>query len=237
MNTLPLNWITEGAPDFEYKKYLLLAYLQKCRQQFDQTRLYPSLAELIEHFRNLNDLRESMNLVNNRLPKEISGIDMTTTSLQFISNELPEDAVQTVTEIIEFALPNLRHTIHEGKDIYELVERHIEILPVGLIPLHKSEGFLMLSQDQSAEVHIYSYRHSVIVGVEENYQSLQLNYVYTESKTIANTIEQIKLNLAKKYQELPNPATFFCVSHLNVPLVETLLPVSKRLLVKSLMAA
>ena len=59
MATLSKNWITEKLIDFEYKKYLLLAYLQQVSGQFDETRLYPSLSELIEHYKNVVSLREN----------------------------------------------------------------------------------------------------------------------------------------------------------------------------------
>ena len=48
MATLDKNWLTDGWMDFEYKKYVLLAYLQETAQQFDQKKLYPRLSEL-EH--------------------------------------------------------------------------------------------------------------------------------------------------------------------------------------------
>ncbi len=35
METLNKNWLTEGWMDLEYKKYLLLAYLQETAASFD----------------------------------------------------------------------------------------------------------------------------------------------------------------------------------------------------------
>jgi hypothetical protein len=65
---------------------------------------------------------------------------------------------------------------------------------------------------------------------------LGLTYHYAVRKSITNPVEQIKLDLTRRFQDMPNPATFFCYSHLQVPLSETLLPVSKRLLMKRLAA-
>ena len=39
MKQLNPNWLTEGWVDFEYKKYLLLAYLQKVSIDFDERKL------------------------------------------------------------------------------------------------------------------------------------------------------------------------------------------------------
>jgi hypothetical protein len=59
MNSLSKNWITENHIDFEYKKYMLLAYLQHVSEDFTETKLYPSLSDLVAHYRNLLSLKES----------------------------------------------------------------------------------------------------------------------------------------------------------------------------------
>ncbi len=59
MATLNKNWITEKAIDFEYKKYILLAYLKQVSQNFEENKLYPSLAELIGHYKLLISIKEN----------------------------------------------------------------------------------------------------------------------------------------------------------------------------------
>ena len=46
MSSLSTNWITEKHIDFEYKKYVLLGYLQHVNESFTENKLYPSLSEL-----------------------------------------------------------------------------------------------------------------------------------------------------------------------------------------------
>jgi len=58
MAELKQDWLTDGPIDFEYKKYLLLAYMQHVGQEFDARKLYPKFSELVEHYRNLETLRE-----------------------------------------------------------------------------------------------------------------------------------------------------------------------------------
>jgi hypothetical protein len=234
MDQLKTNWITEGSLDFEYKKYILLAYLQHCRGEFSSTRLYPPLSELVQHYRNLEELRSEMESMESIFPREIKGLSSDATTFIY-ENVAPSDgAMATIQEIIEFAIPSIKETIHEGKAIYEFVESNIEIQPVGLIPVYNAEGYLLMNADKSVDYHVYQYKHSVITAAGEHLQSLALNYMYTEHRSLGNTVEQMKLNLASHYKALPNPATFVCYSKLSVPLTETLLPVTKRLFLKSL---
>ena len=54
MGTLSENWLTEDIMDFEYKKYIVLGYLQNVETHFNEQKLYPDFAELIAHYKNLD---------------------------------------------------------------------------------------------------------------------------------------------------------------------------------------
>ena len=230
MTELNNNWITEGIMDFEYKKYMLLAYLKSCRENFGKTKLYPPLGELVQHYNNLNELNSSLEQLQNAFPKDLTGIDLNGLKLEYERQKLDDQGITTITEIMEFALPSFRYTINEGKEIYDLVERNIEIAPVGIMPVYNHEGYVLINADKTDDVHIYQYQHSIIVQAHENMRSLSLKYLHKEVKSLANTVEQIKLNLIKNFKSLPQPATYLCVSKLSFPMMETLLPVTKRLL-------
>ena len=72
MENLKENWLTEGLVDFEYKKYVLLAYLKHVKDSFKRVELYPILSDLVLHYRNLISLRDSKSLITDRFPKELS---------------------------------------------------------------------------------------------------------------------------------------------------------------------
>jgi hypothetical protein len=50
MKKLEEDWLTKGLIDFEYKKYILLDYLQHIKEQFKERRLYPFLSDLVFHY-------------------------------------------------------------------------------------------------------------------------------------------------------------------------------------------
>ena len=234
MEALKLNWITEGHLDFEYKKYLLLAYLQGCKKDFSEAKLYPPLSELVAHYRNLDDLKKDLEKMQQQFPKDLVGFDFEHRDLLYKSNLQADDPTTTITEILEFALPQVKETIAQGKELYDVLERHLELQPVGLVPFYQADGYLLLSEDLRNDVFIYKYHHSVIAAAGEHLQSISLSYQFTETRSISNTIEQIKIKLAKSDRELPNPATYFCLSKLQIPMQETLLPITKRLLLRML---
>jgi benzoyl-CoA reductase/2-hydroxyglutaryl-CoA dehydratase subunit BcrC/BadD/HgdB len=230
MKTLDNNWMTENPLDFEHKKYVLLDYLQHCKHHFDQTKLYPPLSDLLKHYHNLNELKTEFNQIKQSFPKEFSGLDFKKLKLQYEQQLHDDESMQTLNEIVEFALPSIKTTIEDGRMLYDYVEQNIEITPVGIVPVYNSEGYMLLHEDKSHDVHIYQYQYSAIQSPTEKVRALSLQYLFKEVRSLSNTIESIKLNLIHKFKNLPQPATYLCVSRINIPMVETLLPVAKRVM-------
>ena len=55
---LSKNWITEHHLDSEYKRYVLLGYLKKVSEKFDQSLLYPHLSDLKDHYSFLQEFMD-----------------------------------------------------------------------------------------------------------------------------------------------------------------------------------
>jgi len=234
MKSLHHNWITEGSLDFEYKKYVLLAYLQHCKAEFTESKLYPPLSELVEHYRSMLSLKQNVETMRNLFPHDLVGLDPGSGELVFQAKVNDDQSISAISEIVEFAIPSVRHTLEEGKEIYDYVEHHIRLEPIGVLPVYSDEGYVFIQEDKIEDVHIFQYKMSQVTLSDENFCSLNMNYVYRTKKSISNTFEQIKLRLMKQFTSLPNPATFLCLSQLHIPMHETLLPVTKRLLLRSI---
>ena len=75
MNNLKHDWLTEGLIDYEYKKYVLLAYLKDVGNRFNQSELYPFMTDLIFHYRNLIKVKESKKLMYDNFPESLTKAD------------------------------------------------------------------------------------------------------------------------------------------------------------------
>lgn len=232
MEKLPNDWLTQGLIDFEYKKYVLLAYLQTVKNSFSRVQLYPFMADLVFHYRNLLAVKENQKLIRESFPREISLEDFQKLELTY-RKLIEDDAVMSeLQSIIEFAIPQIKESLQEGSVIYEYVESKCEISPVGVTPLYANEGYLFVTQPPEKETIVYRYQVSIFNDSQEQLRSLNTQFVENVEKNIVNTYESIKLNLIKRYQDLPNPATYLILSKMKFPLTETLMPVAKRLFVK-----
>lgn len=232
MDHLSKDWLTQGLIDFEYKKYLLLAYLKTVNQSFSKVELYPFLADLVFHYRNLVAIKENKTLIRESFPKELSLEEFKKLELSY-RQLIEDDAVMSELEsIIEFSIPQIKDSLKEGTIIYDLVESKCEISPVGVTPLYAKEGYLFVTQPPEKETNVYRYQVSIFESNQEQLRSLNTEFIGRVEKTISKTYENIKLDLMKNFKDLPNPAAYLILSKMKFPFTETLMPVAKRLFVK-----
>lgn len=232
MDQLSKDWLTQGLIDFEYKKYMLLAYLNTVKSSFEKVELYPFMADLVFHYRNLLAVKENKALIRDSFPREISQEEFRRLELSY-KQLVEDDAVMSELEsIIDFSLPMIKGSLQEGSVIYEYVESQCEISPIGVTPLYAKEGYLFVTLPPEKETAIYRYQVSFFEGSQEPLRSLNTEFVERRERRPLHTYEHLKLELVRRYSDLPNPATYLILSKTKFPFSETFMPVAKRLFVK-----
>jgi hypothetical protein len=237
MATLNQNWLTEGLIDFEYKKYLLLAYLQEVGKQFDEKRLYPKLSELMDHYTNIKVFRDKKIAVSKDFPKEISKLDFEKLKVEYQKLFEDDELINELDTIAQFALPQIENKLGLGKELYEEVEDKLEVFPVGIIPLRNDEGYFFLSDYLKKAVNVYYYQISIFENMQEKFRGINVKFLYNYTTSISNTYEKIKYQLIEEHAHLPHPATYAVEFKESFPLSETMLPIAKRSLVRYISVA
>lgn len=232
METLNKNWITENHIDFEYKKYVLLAYLQHVKKEFDESRIYPSLAELINHYSNLLAIKSNKENLAGAFPRKMTGIDGETMKVAYERLLEDDSLMKEIENIIEYSLPRFESSVKEGKEIYDYVEDKMHLFPVGVVPLHNDYGYMLLRNGAKSETRVYEYQVTLFEQPNERYRGINTQFLRSFEKNLSNTYENIKTEMLKENKTLANPATYVIESEVNVPLDETLMPIAKRLLVR-----
>lgn len=237
MKFLNKNWITEGTIDFEYKKYILLAYLQEVKNNFGNKKLYPFLSDLVSHYKNLISIREDKKILSENFPDKMTRTDFE--RLSFIYEKIVEDddIMREIEDILSFAIPKLNEQLKEGKDIYEYIEENLNIYSIGIYPLYPDEGYFFIIQSDDGNTKVFEFQITIFHNSDEKFRGIHTKYVDSFKKNITNTFESIKVELIKRYKKkLPNPATYVIESTIPCPFDETLLPIAKRSLVKYISA-
>ena len=234
MKELSPNWVTEGTIDFEYKKYILLSYLQTADRHFNENKIYPFLADLIFHYRNLTALRDNKEKTESSFPQQLSHLDFKNFRIEYERMMDDENCLFEIESIVSFAIPKIAEHIHIGKTIYDDVEEHIEVSSVGLVPVNHDMGYLFFRKSSPHETSVYLYELTIFENMFEKFRGLKTMYVDSYPHTIYNYEEAIKSDLLKKNRHFPNPATYVLYCKKNYPFDETFFPVAKRRFVRFL---
>lgn len=232
MKSLRPNWFFEDLPDFEYKKYILLAYLKEVHTQFTETRLYPALSDLVFHYRNLTSFMEQKQALYNAFPERLTEIDMQRFNLAFSKVMGNDELMNHLEEVLSYSIPELKKQLDEGKEIYDFIEKEIQISPVGILPLYRNEGYMLVRDGDLPEIKVFEFAVQFFTHEEEQFRSVQTQYLTSYRRSVVNTAENIKIDMIRHRKKLPNPATFSVESAYEFPLEETVIPVAKRMLMK-----
>ncbi|HEX4887535.1 MAG TPA: hypothetical protein VFV37_05750 [Luteibaculaceae bacterium] len=232
---LSKNWLVEGIQDFEYKKYILLGFLHKTKVRFEHNALYPHLGQLVEHYRALTALKDNKIGIDSSGPRIIKGIDWEKQQITFEQENPSERGLEVVKELVDYALPEMQDTLELGKERYERIEKKIQIEPIGLLPLYKSEGYYLL-ECNGKRGFVYRYQIKSIQMANDKFIAISSRLLQTEAISVSNHPHSIKQKLIQKYLDLPNPAVFHVHVTGTFPVRYSLLPITERMLMRQLAA-
>jgi hypothetical protein len=235
MKPLSLELFTGAVDDVEQTQYQILAGLQRAEAAFDKQRVYPHLGRLVTLHQGLMTVLERTEDFRSPDTGRITGIDWDEASVPSEWPELEGAEMTVVEDLIRWALPQIRSTIEEGREVYEHVEENTELETVGIVPSYLQEGYLMVPDRKSDVLHVLRYELSTIHEEGEKHRALRTVHCRTvEQAGVDVHPSSIKLDLVEERRDLPNPATYFSNTDLQVPYKETLLPVVKRRLIRHL---
>jgi len=237
MQTLNANWFIEVPIDFEHKQYQLLAYLQQINAHFNKTQLYPNLNDLIFHYNNLKKFKSDKTTLESNFPVRLSNVDIAAVRITYEKIVNDDTMMQEIEQIIGYAVGKIKPAIKEGQEIHDFVESHLAIMEIGVRPLYPFHGYLLLRNGDEKGTHVYEYQVTLFESHQEKYRGIHTTYVTRyEKHFVYNTPEAIRKDLIHTRREVPNPAVYQVESDITFPVENTLLPLAKKTLVRTLSA-
>ncbi|GAB3698668.1 hypothetical protein GCM10027592_23950 [Spirosoma flavus] len=233
MKKLQSDWFTHNWLDAEYQKYVVMAYLQAVQQNFTEHKLCPDLPELRDHYNAGVRFSRGKGTLNAAFPKRINRITGPPPRIEYKSEVTDPAFMAEMDAIMEFALPRFQAMLNEGHQRWDNIARSMTLMPVGVLPLRPEEGYLLLHASNQSETQVYYFSITLYSEKEPGGRVVKLRYVEAVRKSLVNTFENIKLDLIRRYRDLPNPATYTLESKRTYPVQETLLPIAQQLLAQA----
>jgi hypothetical protein len=224
------EWMLKEPLDFEYNKYTLLGYIQKCEKGFDKLEIYPDFVEISLHLANLQSLiKENTLLLTNKkfesCDDEILVKELTPKKPRELTGEEEVELFKT----LKYSNGKLFDTFNVAKSIWNLAYDNIEIFikknKKGIVA---GNGYVYFYNKSIEKLFVWEYEIKKPRGDKNNHKTY-LTLIYEGEFKKFSIPEIIDQNSNWKetdyYKQLP---IFEAQSSQNFPMNETLVPIIKR---------
>jgi hypothetical protein len=235
MNDLSLDLFTKVGLDSEIRQYHILDGLKKIRDKFSFNKLYPHLSEVISLYQTLSIINREVKKLEDGMPSQIKDINFIDQKITYQLLHNDHKHLDSVKKTINWALPLIKETIDEGIAIYEFVDENILVEKIGIMPNYTEEGYIFVPDNKGKKLYLFRYELTIYTKSDDNYRSLKTKYISTmDESLLKSSLNSVKLQLLKKHDDLPNPATYAFSTDLDFSFEDTMFPVIKRKFLKYL---
>lgn len=223
------EWMLKEPLDFEYNKYTLLDYIQKCEKNLDNFEIYPDFVELSLHLANMQSLvKENTLLLTDKkfdsCDDEILIKDLYPKKPREMSKE-EEDELQ---KTLHYSNNKLFDTFNLAKSIWDIAFNNVEI------SVKKNKGSLISGMGyvfyyRKTENKVYVWEYQIKKRRKNTTNRTILNKIYEntpEDTTLSSIIEtNSSFNKYDYYKTLP---IFEMQCNQDFPMDQTVIPIMKR---------
>lgn len=213
MQILNNDWLTNDPIDFEYKKYLVLAYNQKLDKICNQQKLYPTFTDIIDKLKIVNEfLQNTKYLEQSKL--EIANIDWANQSIKYKSI-IDDSLINQVKEIAVFSKEILIELYDKYRKLLDEVDESIVISGCRVEIFNLYDGYIILKFD----------------GKEKILEYEVVRVLYPHPHYILKTR---KADLKEYYTTRYTKNIFDIIFKEHFPMKESIIPVYRRKFLESL---
>ena len=224
------DWMLSQPIDFEYNKYTLLNYIQKCEENFDEFKIYPDFVELALHLANVQSLIKEKRLLQTKKKFESCDDEILLKELQPLNlPSLEENEFNELEKTLVFSGNRLMDTFNIGKSIWSIVYESTTInLKKNEEGLNYGHGFIYYPIKSQKRLCIWEYSIRKMKGSRSD-AKIYFDPIWSGDPQGQRINTIIKQNTTWKdvanYTQLP---VFEVYSNENFPFEQTLVPMLKR---------
>lgn len=224
------EWMFKEPVDFEYNKYTLLGYLQKCEKRFENFEIYPDFIELSLHLANLQSLVKENTLL--LTDKKFEGCDDEILLKELFPKKPPKLSKEEQEEIdktIKYSTSRIFDAFNLGKSVWNLVYDNIQInIKKNKNNIDSGMGFSVYYDKQDDEVYVWEYSMKKRKNDTDSTKTY-LNLIYNGTLKDTNLNNVISENTSWKEDDFYKNQPIFEIKCQHMyPMQETFVPMMKR---------
>lgn len=201
------SWLTSEPIDFEYKKYLLLAYNQKMLAEYSKRKLYPHLTDIVDRLTYVNDFLKALTIFEESA-KEVDKIDWIAKEIRYKS-KINDDTFDDVKYVAWYSQNILSDLYIQFKNLYDDIDGSIVICGNQFPIFDKYSGYIR-----------------VIMGKKEKILSYEIYKTIHPEPTYH--LKTSKANLKEYYSDRYTKNIYEVIFNEKFPIKESAIPVMRR---------
>jgi hypothetical protein len=224
------EWMLKEPVDFEFNKYTLLDFLQKCEIGFNNLEIYPDFVELSLHLANLQSLSKERTLLLTE--KKFESCDDEILVKELVpkkARELSASEEEELSKTLIYSGPKLFDSFNVAKSIWNMAYDSLEIsLKKNKENINSGKGYIFFYR--KAEDLIYVWEFEIRKNKKDklnNKTYIKQIYKGPPSELTLTYIIETYSNWKESERFLEYPIFEARCSH-NLPLEQTLIPILKR---------
>jgi len=225
------EWMFKEPIDFEYNKYTLLDYLQKCEKNFDQLRIYPDFVELSLHIANNQSLaRENVLLLTDKKFDNCDDKILLKELYPKKPRDISEEEKSELNKTLKFSNLKLYDAFNIAKSIWTIAFDNIDVsLKKNKEKKLVGSGFIYFHNKFQNKIYVWQFTLSKNKQGFLNFKTPLKKIYEGEPNETDNFNSIIENNTTWKNLELiKRLPTFEVKTYQDLPMDETVLPIVKR---------
>ena len=224
------DWLLKEPLDFEYNKYTLLGYLQKCENGFNKLEIYPDFVELSLHLANLQSLvKENTLLLTNKKFESCDDEILLKELYPKTPRALTTEEENELDKTIRYSGTKLFDAFNMAKSIWNIAYDNITInIKKNKHNLVSGLGYVFYYDKESEKLYVWEFQIKKVKGDEVNNKTYIKQIFHDEPKdiTLSSLIDEYSSwnNLDQRH-EFP---VFELKTSQPFPMEPTLIPIMKR---------
>lgn len=224
------EWMLKEPLDFEFNKYTLLDYIQKCEKRFEKLEIYPDFVEISLHLANLQSLIKERTLL--LTSKKFSSCDDEILLKELYPKkprELTKDEEEQLDKTINFSGNKLYDTFNVGKSVWNLAYDNISItVKKNKDKIELCKGFCYFLDNRDNKLFIWEFEMKKPRKKSSNSNSKTTIKLIYESELSDVTISQLVQSFSSWKDDVSYLPIFEVKSKILFPMEQTFVPIMKR---------
>jgi hypothetical protein len=224
------EWMLKEPLDFEYNKYTLLDYIQKCEKNLDNFEIYPDFVELSLHLANIQSLhKENTLLLTNKKFDSCDDEIMLKDLYAKVPRKLSSEEETELSKTIKFSNYKLFDTFNLAKSLWNMVFDSVEISLKKNKPfLGLGMGYVFYYRKKDNKIFVWEYQIKRD-RKQPNTNKTTIKLIYENSPEDITLSSIIEMNSSfaktKNYKTFP---VFEMQCNQDYPMEQTIVPIMKR---------